>query len=292
MIYTICTEKIRVRIHSLGAEVQEIEGLEGTHFLWSGDPTFWEGFAPLLFPFVGRLYEGGYIYQDRWYPMQIHGFLRFQEFELVEKSDTHLVLVTRSNEDTQKIYPFAFTYTIEFRVEKTSLVITSCVRNIDSKRLYYSHGSHHGFAVPLAKELEFSDYSIVFDEPTEVVRCVFSENLLDTGRVEPFALKEGTKIPLSHDLFDEDAIVLEGTGSKATLCSGKDHRMVSIEYPTARYFALWHTPKGNAPFVCMEALHALPAVEGERLVLEKKKDLYSLEPSESRTDMIKISCIE
>jgi len=61
-------------------------------FLWSGDPTFWKGRAPLLFPMVGRASGDHIRVNGSLYPLPQHGFARISPFELVEATATRCTL--------------------------------------------------------------------------------------------------------------------------------------------------------------------------------------------------------
>ena len=39
-----------------------ITAADGTEYLWNGDPAYWTGRAPNLFPYVGRLTNDRYAY--------------------------------------------------------------------------------------------------------------------------------------------------------------------------------------------------------------------------------------
>ena len=55
MLYTIKNEALKVVIDNHGAELHSIQTLDGTEYLWQGDPAVWNGQAPNLFPYVARL---------------------------------------------------------------------------------------------------------------------------------------------------------------------------------------------------------------------------------------------
>ena len=59
----------------------------GREYLWQGDPAYWTGQAPNLFPFVGRLYEKTYTLRGKAYPMTIHGFVRHAQMAVEEEQE-------------------------------------------------------------------------------------------------------------------------------------------------------------------------------------------------------------
>ena len=48
-------ENVSVTLKSLGGELTSIKDASGTEYLWQGNPDFWSGQAPVLFPIVGCL---------------------------------------------------------------------------------------------------------------------------------------------------------------------------------------------------------------------------------------------
>ena len=58
---------------------------EGKEYIWTGDPAFWNGHAPVLFPFVSALKDWKVKFGGKEYSLTTkHGFARKSEFELVE----------------------------------------------------------------------------------------------------------------------------------------------------------------------------------------------------------------
>ena len=64
---------------------------------------------------------------------------------------------------------------------------------------------------------------------------------------QPFSLEGGKILTLRHNLFDNDAIVLEDMCKAVTLKSKKSDKQVRVEYPDMNYLGLWHAPKTEAP---------------------------------------------
>lgn len=83
--------------------------------------------------------------------------------------------------------------------------------------------------------------------------------------------------PLLHSLFDNDAIVLKEAGRRVTLETAGDPRSVSVEFPGMDYLGLWHVPRTDAPYVCIEPWCSLPSVKGTIAVFEKQSDLIVLQ---------------
>ena len=46
------------RVETLGGELVSYRDERGLEYIWGGDPAYWPGRNPLLFPIVGMLKEG------------------------------------------------------------------------------------------------------------------------------------------------------------------------------------------------------------------------------------------
>ena len=61
------------RISETGAELKSLVALSsGQEYIWSGDPAWWNGSAPVLFPVIGGLKGGEYSYQGKTYTLPSH----------------------------------------------------------------------------------------------------------------------------------------------------------------------------------------------------------------------------
>lgn len=278
MICTVSNEYLTVSADTLGAELCSILSADGTEYLWQGDERFWKGRAPNLFPYVGRLYGGKYTLDGEEYSMRLHGFAPVSEFECEKLSDTAMRFTLEDNAQTYALYPRRFRFAVRYELAGSTLSVTFTVENRDDRRLYFGLGGHPGFNVPLVPGRRFEDHRLSFGKPCEPVRIGFNDAGFRDGSEMPYPLAEGRYIPLEHELFDHDAVVLKGTPGSVTLeCPGDGHS-VTVTYPGMEYVGFWHCA-GQAPYVCVEPWCSLPSEDGELTVFERKSDLLSLEPA-------------
>ena len=66
----------RIRVRTRGGELVSLRNREGTEYIWQGDPAFWSGQNPILFPIVGSLKDGRVDINGRTFEMGRHGFAR------------------------------------------------------------------------------------------------------------------------------------------------------------------------------------------------------------------------
>ena len=153
MLYTIKNEALKVVIDNHGAELYSIQTLDGTEYLWQGDPAVWNGQAPNLFPYVARLTDQKYTFEGKEYSMKIHGFINAVDLYVETEERDRITFRYDSGEETLTQYPFPFIYRITYLLDGHTLKITNKVENIGEKRMYFGLGGHPGFNVPLEEGL-------------------------------------------------------------------------------------------------------------------------------------------
>lgn len=281
MLYTIENDKLRVQVASCGAELQSIVLKEdGTEYLWQGDPAFWSGRAYNLFPICGRLWEGRYTYEGKTYRMDLHGFARTSELKLVRREPDKAVFRLTPDEGLLAQYPFRFELTIVHALVNASVMTTFTVVNHDEKPMPFAVGLHPGFNVPLNGKDAFTDYYLEFDRPSPVKALAMSSACFLTEHFVMLPLQEGRILPLRHELFDNDALLLTDLCKAVTLKSRKSDKQVRVEFPDMDYLGVWHAPKTQAPYVCIEPWTSVPAYDGKVDDLSAKRDMLPLPQGE------------
>ncbi len=262
MEYTIKNGALEATVATRGAELRSVTGANGVEYLWDGDSRYWPDRSPVLFPFVARLQGGRYIMDGRQYALPIHGFANFLDFSVSERDRGRIALELESGPETWKMYPRNFIFRVIYELQDNCLSVTYEVENTDPRPLSFGLGGHPGFRVPLGRNGEFEDYRLRFSGPCEPVRVGFTPDLLLSGEDTPYPLEDGQILRLSHGLFDDDAIVLKNTCREVTLGRPGGHG-VTVSFPDMPYLGIWHAPKTNAPYVCIEPWLTLPGRSGE-----------------------------
>ena len=276
MLHTIANDRLTVTVNSLGAQLWSIQSKDGTEYLWQGDPAYWSDRALTIFPYVARLWQGQYEMDGRRYAMPIHGLAPTSEFALEEKTDTRMALVLRSSEATYAQYPRHFAFRVIYALEGDTLSVTYEVENRDERTMHFGLGGHPGFNVPLEPGRRFEDYRLRFGGPCSPVRVGFTQDCFVSGQDTPFPLEGDTLLPLRHALFDDDAIVLRDMVRSVTLEAPGGRHSVTVSFPDMPYLGIWHWPRTDAPYVCIEPWRSLPARAGKVAVLEEQEDLVHL----------------
>ena len=139
-VYGIASDQLRVGVKRHGAELCRLTMADGTELLWNGDPTWWSGQAPVLFPVVGALQGGRLRHQGASYPLNRHGFARTRDFRMVRLTAHSVRLRLEDDEETRKAYPFRFQFDLDFSVEEDTLTVRHELRRqrttkVDGTRL-------------------------------------------------------------------------------------------------------------------------------------------------------------
>lgn len=113
MLYTIENDALRVAVESMGAQLKNVSA-GGREYLWQGSPAIWNGRAPNLFPYVGRLTGDAYTLEGRTYHMPHHGFAKLTDFALGERRSDAVTLTMSDTEETRAMWPYAFSFSVTF----------------------------------------------------------------------------------------------------------------------------------------------------------------------------------
>ena len=244
MMNTISNGQLTVGVKTKGAELSSIRNAAGAEFLWQGNPEYWAGQAPVLFPIVGRLRNDEYELNGKTYSLLQHGFARKSVFTLVEKTDTSLTFELRDSAETRAVYPFSFSLQIIYRLSANRLAIEYLVKNTGGETLPFSIGAHPAFNLPAAP----GECRIEFEKPETLLTHVLNNGLFH-GETVP-VLNNETTLTITKNTFDRDALVFHNTASSSVKLYAKNKTAVTFEYPEFTQLGIWAKP--GAPYVCIE----------------------------------------
>lgn len=278
MIYTLENKDLTISLSNHGGELYSIKGnKENTEFLWTGDEAYWKYHAPILFPIVGKVFDGKYRVDGKTYELPQHGLARVRNFEMIEKSKNSISFELRYSEDTLKIYPFKFSLIIKYTLENNNIKIDYIVKNVDNKEMFFSIGAHPAFMCPIEND-SFEDYYFEFDKK-ETASLM---QLVDVGyfshEEKPFLENENI-IPISLNLFKNDALVFKNLNStKISLKSKKHAKYLEFDFNNFPFLGLW-TKATGAPFVCIEPWFGHADFYGFQGEFKDKAGIHSLTPN-------------
>ena len=283
MIYTLTNGNYTAQVNSTGAELFSLKGPDGFEYIWTGDPDYWTGHAPVLFPMVGWLRGGKAKLDGKWVKMGGHGFARRSEFSLAEEGEGKLSLRLVSNEETKKCYPYDFALTVTYTLEENGYKTAFTVENTGDRPMPFTIGGHPGFCVPVDEKASFEDYVIRF-EKEETQRCpgFVGEGLLDYSQIN-LELQGQREIPLRHELFYRDALVFEKLqSSTVALVNPNTGKGVEMEFSQFPLLGIW-SAANDGPYVCLEPWTGCGTIATESDQFEQKKGMESLPAGQQKT---------
>lgn len=282
MEYTIENEYLIVTVTTWGAQVKSvIRKYDDVEHMWQADKSVWGYHAPILFPHAGRVVDGLIEAKGEVYQAKPHGFARLMEHMLVCQTEDTIVLELRSNEETLRMFPYAFRLISTFTLEGDTLHHKLTVENRDADKLYFGIGYHPAFAVPFDEEHTLSDYELRFSEPESPI-CLDCQPL---GLIHGDFYTLGSNIralPITRELFANDSHCMVNLRShKLGIYEKGTGRGVVCDISEFPYTLIWSMPGGEPRFVCIEPWHSLPSLEDGSIRWEEKPAAAILAPGES-----------
>lgn len=259
---------LECEISTLGAELKSVKR-DGRELIWQGDPKFWTGSAPVLFPICGGLKDDKYFYGGKEYTLFKHGYARGTEFEVAEASDTRAVFLHKSNEQTKKSYPFDYEFKVIFSLEDNKLTVDYVTKNEGEGDMYYSVGAHEAYACPEGIE----EYSVIFEKTENFEASTLFGNLLglDTTPVIP----PSRELELKTEYFAVDALVFLGLKSRSVeLLHRNSGRKIKLSFEGHDYFLIWQKPGAN--YICLEPWCGVPDFVDSKNSLTEKPGIIKL----------------
>ena len=266
--------KLKANFSELGAELISLVNLTtGKEIMWQGNPDFWGGQSPVLFPTVGALKDDQYIFDGQTYEMPRHGFARRKVFEVKNSSENEVVFQLYSDDETLKFYPFEFSLEIRYTLTENKLTVSYNVKNKSEKEMYFSLGAHPGFAVDTENGLKYDDYEIAFSDDEQLEIHPLIDNLIskETRTIE----LKNKALPLSYELFAKDALVMTTMKSKELILrNNQNENQVIFTFSNFPYFGIWAAK--NADFVCLEPWQGIADLEDHSQELTEKFGILKL----------------
>lgn len=249
-MHTLENEFLKVEISESGAELRRVYDKElKKERMWSGNPELWDRVSPVLFPIVGKVKDGYYLYKDESYKLPQHGFLRDQTFNLVSESKDSLVFNFTSTQELLEVYPFKHQVDIEYKLEGSSMKVLWTVKNLNDSSMHYSIGAHPGFLLGENKKYEF-----VFPNESKAEYFGLKAGLLDKPKLVSLA-----SIDIEPEVFKDDAIIYGDVSSVILQTKDKSEflRMNFKGFPFVGLWTVYNEKIKKVPFVCIEPWHGI-----------------------------------
>lgn len=275
---------LRALVDTHGGELVSLKDAEGTEYIWHGDPAYWSGRNPLLFPFVGSLKDGKVLFAGKPYAMNRHGFARDMDFALVEQREDSVLLELRETEETLARYPYPFRLQVRHTLREEGFTTALSVTNTGDTPLPFCIGAHTAFRCPLHEGEAFEDYEVVFDrEETAALTLLTPQGLIRPDRREP-CLVNSDRFSLDRAVFARlDTMIFEELSSTGVSLRHKERgHGVHVSFEGFPLLAFWTMSGVLSPFLCIEPWHGCAALENESGNFTDKPHCITLFPKESK----------
>ena len=272
----IANQKLRAEIAPLGAEMVRLSDSAGADWLHDGDPAWWNGRAPLLFPMVGRATGDRIRVDGELFPLPQHGFARRSVFSVVLTEPARAVLRLEADAATRAGFPFAFRLDLAYALDEATLNVVATVANADDRPMPFSFGYHPAFRWPLPGAK--GAHELRFEKPEVSPIRRLADGFLDASYDNPAA---SGVLALEPALFDDGALVFDELQSRRVAFGPPGGPELAVSFPGMPHFGLWTKP-GGAPFLCLEPWQGFAAPLGFDGEFSERPGVVVLAPGEER----------
>lgn len=285
----IAADGISAEIGPLGAELRRVRDGQGRDLLWDGDPAFWSGRAPILFPVIGVVGEGAIRVDGASFPMPKHGFARHSRFALAAQADDSVTFRLEASDETRAAYPFDFRLDIRFACARAALEVTAELGNPGTRPLPASFGFHPALRWPLPFGGTRDEHRVTFerDEPAPIRRIDQAGLLRPAPEPTPVA---GRILAPRDELFEDDALILDRHESARVRFGVPGRGGLSVSFPDTPVLGIWTKPR--APFLCIEPWHGISEPEGFAGDFRTKPGVIEVAPGQARRFAMRIAIEE
>ena len=255
---TIKNNAIEFTVNPLGAEGISLKDVQNGHeYWWHGDPEYWHGHAPILFPAVGGHWNGTYRYEGKEYQMVKHGFVKNAAWTLCGQGENFVSFCYEVKGEDLVNFPFPSLVTVTYRLVARKLVAEFTVKNLGEKTMYFQMGGHPGLVLDdFKKEVPVSGYLQFEGKPESLLRA--GEQGCTEPERHPVPMNGEGLVPVCVDTFANEALILDHHQiSAATLYRADGKTKVARVESDAPVWLFW-SPQGlHSPFVCAEPWYGL-----------------------------------
>jgi galactose mutarotase-like enzyme len=282
----LCSTELSAEINPFGAQLSVLRDGGGRDLLWNGDPAFWTGRAPILFPIVGSLAGGRYRLGSKAYPLPRHGFARGKSFEVIDATVTKAAFRLKTDDSTLQVYPFRFQLDVNFELQGATLSVISTVRNLGEADMPASIGYHPGFRWPLPYGQPRASHFIEFsNDEGPSVRRLNADGLL-TAQRHPTPVSH-RRLALEDALFQDDVVIFDEIHSRSVAYGADKGPRIRVSYPDATFMGVWTKP--GADFICIEPWQGIADEAGFSGELGSKLGVFTLPAGAAQSITMQIS---
>lgn len=235
------SESFTAEIDAHGAQLSVLRDAAGRDLLWDGNPHFWTGRSPILFPIVGALNDGAFRWHGATYPMVRHGLARHHRFEVASAGGQAVRYRFTHNDDTLRVYPFRFELEVVYALAGSVLDIEASIHNLDDEPMPASIGFHPAFLWPPPGGAARRECYLEFDEdePAPIRRLDAAGLLRPAGEPTPIHAR---RLMLDDALFADDVLILEQPRSRSVTFGAGTGERIRVSFGPVSHLGIWSKP--------------------------------------------------
>ncbi len=253
---TIKSNELKVTVSKAGAEMQSLCDNSGREYLWQGDPAYWGGRSPILFPIVGGMWNGECRWGGKTFRIPKHGFVKGRTWEVVAKSDNSVTFACCATPEEREVFPADYRIEATFAVEGRKVTVDFCVKNCGADEMWFQVGGHPAFNLPdFSPETPVAGYWKTNGEPHSLLRAG-TQGCTEPERV-PVPLTEDGLIPICVETFANEALIFDEHQISAATLLSLSHEPIARVESTAPAWLFWSSTGLHSPFCCAEPWYGL-----------------------------------
>lgn len=263
----------RAEIFLTGAEIKSWTH-SGKELMWSGDPQWWSGSAPILFPVCGSPKDGKIRIDGVEREMTTHGFALTSTFSVTAQTADSVVLELVNDVATEAVYPYPFRLAVAVRLTNDGLRQSVSVTNTGDRPMPYSAGIHPAFV--------FADGlgEVVFDRD-EATEIPLVQNKMFTGRSKPSGIVDRRVAIDTRDSFKLGALCFFDANSDGLEFRDSVGRGMRVRIGGFPHLILWAAQ--GAAFLSIEAWTGHGDAEGFKGAFDERPSTRFVAPGETHS---------
>ncbi|MBR1889467.1 MAG: hypothetical protein IJ816_02445 [Alloprevotella sp.] len=249
-----------------GAELLSLKSrTDKREFLWQGDPEYWHGHSPILFPITGGLWNGECRIEGKIFRIPKHGFVQRRVWDVIDLQTSEVTFACTTTEEEKDVFPYEYNLQIRFALEKNRVTAQFKVENLGENTMFFQIGGHPAIALPDFRKGSPADGFIQLEgKPTQLLRageqgCI---EMTETAPARyPIPFNEEGLVPICESTFANEALIFDEQLSAAVVLD-LQHQPLARVTSSAPVWLFWSPQGKQSPFVCLEPWYGLPDFQG------------------------------
>lgn len=234
MLHSIENDFLKLTVNDEGGAMHSlVYKLTGEERLWQGGPA-WSSRDIVIFPVIGH--AGPFEVCGKSYQLKSHGLARYTRLAAERRGQDEIALSFSSDEETKRLYPFDFDFSMTYKLENNTLKVGYSVRSKGGVMPFYV-GGHPGMSAPGGSaviEFENEEHPVIYP--------------LEGGAVALPHLKRF----VADKAFFAECKTFQLGGLSGGAIYARTHDGYTYEYRAdCPVVAFWSNPEGG-DYVCVE----------------------------------------